>query len=199
MDDIIAKEPHFSAIVAEVHDSYLLVEVNEGEEARLSSDLISVSLAVENKDGLSSYNVGDEVVVYYDGTIAESYPAQVNKVFAITTKQRAAKAYSLVDPTETQKLGTMLTIMLYADGTAGLALPPISSYMPPDCTYQADGDELLICAAVGSKEDEEAFGIKDGSVLAKFEIIEDGGALKFISAAVPLFIEEDEAYRLAPA
>ena len=33
-------------------------------------------------DGLSEYEVGDEVRVYYDGAIAESYPAQVSKVYA---------------------------------------------------------------------------------------------------------------------
>jgi hypothetical protein len=41
---------------------------------------------VENKDSVTNFNIGDEVVVYYDGNIAESYPMQINTVYAITLK-----------------------------------------------------------------------------------------------------------------
>lgn len=80
----VLKEPNFAGIVEEVYDGTILVAVNEDEDEYKSSDLISVSLDVELKDGLSEYEVGDEVRVYYDGTIAESYPAQIMKVYAIT-------------------------------------------------------------------------------------------------------------------
>ena len=80
----VLDEPHFCALVQEVRENSLLVLVNEDEEARGSSDLIVVSLDVQLKDGLSEYEVGDEVCVYYDGSIAESYPAQVDRVYAIT-------------------------------------------------------------------------------------------------------------------
>ncbi|NMA23990.1 MAG: hypothetical protein GX938_10855 [Spirochaetales bacterium] len=30
-----------------------------------------------------AFHIGDEVSVYYDGVIAESYPAQINEVYAI--------------------------------------------------------------------------------------------------------------------
>lgn len=48
-----------------------------------------VSLNVENKDSMTHFSIGDEVVVYYDGMIAESYPMQINKVYAITLKTPA--------------------------------------------------------------------------------------------------------------
>ena len=32
---------------------------------------------------MTDFTVGDRVIVYYDGEIAESYPAQVNTVYAI--------------------------------------------------------------------------------------------------------------------
>ena len=48
-----------------------------------------VSLNVENKDSVTKFNVGDEVVVYYDGNVAESYPMQINTVYAITLKTPA--------------------------------------------------------------------------------------------------------------
>lgn len=83
MNDVI-NEPSFKGVVQEVNENSITVLVNEDEEAYKSSDLIVVSLDVEVKDGLSEYEVRDEVCVYYDGKILESYPAQVTKVYAIT-------------------------------------------------------------------------------------------------------------------
>ena len=51
-----------------------------------------VSLDVENKDSMTHFSIGDEVVVYYDGNIAESYPMQINTVYAITLKTPADRA-----------------------------------------------------------------------------------------------------------
>jgi hypothetical protein len=79
----VNKEPHFAGTVTEVYDNAILVSVNEGEDARRSSDLISVSLNVKLKDSMTHFTVGDRVIVYYNGEIAESYPAQVNTVYAI--------------------------------------------------------------------------------------------------------------------
>ncbi len=81
--DNVAKEPHFSGTVTEVYDNAILVSVDEGEDARRSSDLISVSLDVKLKDSMTDFTVGDRVIVYYNGEIAESYLAQVNTVYAI--------------------------------------------------------------------------------------------------------------------
>lgn len=86
MDDVIANEPHFSGTVAEVKDTYIVVDVDEGEDAYKSSDSIEVSLNVECKDSMTHFQKGDQVVVYYDGMIQESYPARVNKVYAITLR-----------------------------------------------------------------------------------------------------------------
>ena len=47
---------------------------------------------MENKDSMTSFNIGDEIVVYYDGNIAESYPMQINTVYAITLKTPADRA-----------------------------------------------------------------------------------------------------------
>ena len=77
----VYKEPNFSGLVEEVHDKSILVKVDEGKN--LGSDLISVSLDVKLKDSMTDFQVGDGVKVYYDGNIAESYPAQANTVYAI--------------------------------------------------------------------------------------------------------------------
>ena len=79
----VLNEANFMGRVEEVRDQSIIVRVNEDEEEMRSSDLINVSLDVEIKDSLSDYTVGHIVQVYYDGNIAESYPAQVNNVYAI--------------------------------------------------------------------------------------------------------------------
>lgn len=91
MNHIIANEPSVTGIVTEVYDQYIQIYIeNEGYPYGAHCN---VSLDVENKDGLySPIKVGDEVVVYYDGSIAESDPMQINKVYAITLKTPAVKS-----------------------------------------------------------------------------------------------------------
>lgn len=82
MNTVIDK-PNFRGIVDEVHEQSIIVSVNEDENEIKSSDLMSVSLNVELKDSMTDFEIGDEVRVYYDGVIAESYPAQISRVYAI--------------------------------------------------------------------------------------------------------------------
>ena len=91
MNYIIANEPSITGVVQEVHDTYILIYV-ETEGYPTGADC-SVSLDVENKDGLySPISVGDMVTVYFDGNIAESYPLQINTVYAITLTELADRA-----------------------------------------------------------------------------------------------------------
>ena len=89
----VHREPHFSGVVVEVFDNSILVKVNEGEDVMMSSDLMSVSLDVE-MIGVIDYAIGDDVVVFYDGNIAESYPAQINKVYMISSACACEKCVS---------------------------------------------------------------------------------------------------------
>lgn len=81
MDYIIANEPSVTGIVKDTNENTILIKNNNGE--------YWVSLNVENKDSVTNFNIGDEIVVYYDGNIAESYPMQINTVYAITLKTPA--------------------------------------------------------------------------------------------------------------
>ena len=105
----VHKEPHFAGVVVDVYDNSILVSVNEGEEARKSSDLIDVSLNVELKDGVSEYMSGDEVIVYYNGTILENYPARLEKVYAILIENRdwtnVNVEYATYEPTASFGMG----------------------------------------------------------------------------------------------
>ena len=82
MNDIYT-EPNFKGTVTEVMDNSILVAVNEDEDEFKTSDKIVVSLDVKLKDSMTEFKVGDKVSVYYNGTILESYPAQVKEVYGI--------------------------------------------------------------------------------------------------------------------
>ena len=79
----VHREPHFAGVVVEVHDGAILVRANDGEDVRMSSDLFYVSTDTELYSP-AEFNVGDEVVVFYDGYIMESYPAQISRVYMIS-------------------------------------------------------------------------------------------------------------------
>lgn len=84
MNYIIANEPSITGIVRDTGDKSILIENENGE--------YWVSLDVENKDSMTHFSIGDEVVVYFDGNVAESYPMQINTVYAITLKTPADRA-----------------------------------------------------------------------------------------------------------
>lgn len=87
MNYIIANEPSATGIVEEVYDNYMIIYLETDSDP--SGESCEVSLDVENKDSYTNVSVGDEVVVYYNGEIAESYPLQINTVYAITLKTPA--------------------------------------------------------------------------------------------------------------
>lgn len=84
MNYIIENEASITGIVKDTGDKAILIENGDGE--------YWVSLQVENQDSMTDFKVGDEVVVYFDGMVAESYPMQINTVYAITLKTPADRS-----------------------------------------------------------------------------------------------------------
>ena len=84
LDQIVENEPSIAGVVQEVSEASILI----GNE----SGVYCVSLDVENGDSVTHFSVGDEVVVYYDGVIAETSPAQISTVYAITLRTPADRA-----------------------------------------------------------------------------------------------------------
>jgi len=84
---IISNEPNITGIVKDADENAILIKNENGE--------YSVSLNVENKDSMTHFGIGDEVVVYYDGNIAESYPMQINTVYAILLQEPASRTSKL--------------------------------------------------------------------------------------------------------
>jgi hypothetical protein len=79
----VYQEPHFSGIIIAVFDDSILVNVNMGDELRENGNLVDVTLNLELKDSVTQFIVGNEIIVYHDGTISESNPIRLNKVYAI--------------------------------------------------------------------------------------------------------------------
>lgn len=75
--------PCFNAEVLEVNEKNILVKPDSDSNEIKSADKISVSLDVISDVPIPDLEVGDRVQVIYNGEIAESYPAQINKVFVI--------------------------------------------------------------------------------------------------------------------
>ena len=71
----------FNATVLEVHENYLLVQPLENQNVSTLS--IEVSKNVISQIPVPDLKVGNKVTVVYNGEIMETYPKQINKVFAI--------------------------------------------------------------------------------------------------------------------
>lgn len=72
----------FQAIVLEIRDGCYLVEPVEGSTERNSADQMTVPM--ENMNASPEPEVGDVLEIEYDGSIAESYPAQITNVYSIS-------------------------------------------------------------------------------------------------------------------
>lgn len=81
-EPVTSGENFFNATVLEVTENAVLVEPFKEFDESKSSDKIWLSLAWRPKN-YPQMKVGDEIRVVYNGDIAETYPAQINTVFAI--------------------------------------------------------------------------------------------------------------------
>ena len=90
MNYIIQNEPSITGLVKDTADTAILIENENGE--------YWVSLDVENKDSMTNFSIGDQVAVYFDGNIAESYPMQISTVYAICLLQPADRRSQTLNP-----------------------------------------------------------------------------------------------------
>ncbi|MBQ9942422.1 MAG: hypothetical protein IJP03_05390 [Christensenellaceae bacterium] len=91
LNAVIKDEPSISGVILEVRDDHILIYIQNAGYP--SGAECTVSLHTELADGLySPMAVGDEVTVYFDGDIAESYPMQIHNVYAITLTEPADRA-----------------------------------------------------------------------------------------------------------
>lgn len=84
-------EVNFMATVVENNQSDLLVEPEEGSDELRSADKIVVYInddvkLVDSQDKeitIGDIKMGDKVQIFYNGAIAESYPAQIHKCYKV--------------------------------------------------------------------------------------------------------------------
>ena len=172
------EEGHFFyGKVVESTAGYIIVEPNENEEERKSADKISISLG-ENNDAL--YTVGTNVKITYDGTILESYPAQVKATkieiksaenFEILFKDRQPidsynKIYAILDKSETDKYN--YSIYAY-DGSVNIKIDDKEYSLKDALLENRITMEQIITKA---NQDE-----KDGKI--KAEVYKDGGSIEY--------------------
>ena len=86
MNYVIGNEPSFVGTVEVVTDEYVLVNVNDDDAIYSDHPNIQVSLDVELKDSYLDLSSGDEIVVYYDGSIIDE---KAEAVYAITLRTPA--------------------------------------------------------------------------------------------------------------
>ena len=88
-EEIGKVEKSFYGKVIESNGNTIIVEPNEDEEIRKSSDKIAVGLGYTD----ALYMVGTNVKIFYDGTVMETYPAQVK---AIKIELKSVDQFNLV-------------------------------------------------------------------------------------------------------
>lgn len=71
----------FDATILEIHDDYFLVEPGAGMQELNSADKIEVS--TQNADPSTEWQVGNLVLITYDGVILETYPARLQQVYKV--------------------------------------------------------------------------------------------------------------------
>lgn len=79
--DLAVQFPHFTAKILEIHDNYLLVEPEVEMEELKSADKFEIPL--EDVDNHTELQIGDHVLIVYDGKILETYPAKLGEVYSV--------------------------------------------------------------------------------------------------------------------
>lgn len=170
-------EKSFFGKVVKSEASYIIVEPNEDEDIRKSSDKISINLGEDN-DAL--YEVGTNVKITYTGTIMESYPAQIKATkielksaenFEIIFKDRQPidsynKVYAILDKSETVKYD--YNIYAY-DGSVNIKIDGEDYSLKEALLENKITMEEIISKA---NQDE-----KNGKI--KAEIYKDGGSTEY--------------------
>ena len=145
MNYIIENEPRVVGIVKEVRDDSILIYMET--DAYPYGAECSVSLDVENGDSYTDLSVGDEVVVYYNGDIAESEPLKIETVYAITLRTPAENRV------EWDKIPmVMVDGKLYYDTGKESSIDGRCAMMDGEISSSVDGSEIP------TEDDQSNFG-----------------------------------------
>lgn len=172
----VNEEQFFYGKVVEANASYIIVEPNDGEKERNSADKISIGLG-EYNDAI--YTVGTNVKITYDGTIMESYPAQIKATkielksledfeifFYDKQPQSDIKVYKIVDKNETDKYD--YDVYVY-DGSVNIRIDGKDYSLK-----EALSENKITMEEIIEKANKDE---KDGKI--KAEMYKDGGSMEY--------------------
>jgi hypothetical protein len=111
---------HFTATVLDAKSGSILVEPDKDSWAARSADQIRVALTGFEEAETLSLAPGDVVEIYFDGSIAETYPAQIVSItgLELIEKQEAGKPGTLEGPEQTAEAQTETTAQTGGDQPA---------------------------------------------------------------------------------
>ena len=89
MKYIIANEPRMDGTVISCDDRSICIRITDENYPEIIGKNAIVSLDVECGDSITTFSIGDDVAVYFNGVLSESNPIYVNEVYAITLMQAA--------------------------------------------------------------------------------------------------------------
>ncbi|NLG05272.1 MAG: hypothetical protein GX567_15845 [Clostridia bacterium] len=133
MNYIIENKPSVTGVVEEVHTDYVIM-YSETAEGYPNGSRWKVSLEPENKDSYTNLVVGDEIVIYYDGSAMETDPLQIGTLYAITLKTPASREVN----NETDNIST-LAVANGPYGSIQLSIPDTWEFE----IYDVDNEKLL--------------------------------------------------------
>ena len=102
MNDVVDNAPSIQGNVTEVYKNYMIIHIVTSGYP-YGADC-SVSLNPVFGDSYTDVVVGDEVVVYFNGSITETDPLQLGTVYAITLKPPVNRASNILMPNEITKV-----------------------------------------------------------------------------------------------
>ena len=85
MDYIISHYPFVIGVVEEKGDEYAIIKANDAK-GYPGESLWYVSFAGVHADSYLDIEAGDEIVVYHDGNIKETYPLGFDRIYAINLR-----------------------------------------------------------------------------------------------------------------
>ncbi len=191
---VTAENATFEALILEVSEGSLLVQPVEDAAESRSAGQIAVSTKGIGEEGSVEYlktaQAGDTVSISYNGEIAESFPAQIAQVYAISLVERAPEQPALPETVyvadAAQYRGELLE---QADGSWLVAQVPGRDYGYPSLTFIIDentktsapwkdytpGDYVEIYYGVAQGETAAAIGINK---LGRADMVIYNGILK---------------------
>jgi len=89
MKNLHDRTSYFVGVVKEVFEHSILVQISEEDRTRIGGNLTFVSTNVYLSDSMTDFMSGDEVIVYFDGMILDSYPMQIMNVYAIFLRSQS--------------------------------------------------------------------------------------------------------------